>query len=173
VLAKGVFLGIKHAARILRRQGSGGSIINTASIAGLSGDAGPLVYSAAKAAVINLTRAAAVELAPDRIRVNAICPGYILTPLADGGDAERTRKAFTTAQPWPDYGRGEYIAGAALFFATDDSVFVTGEELVVDGGLTAAGPKLSQTFPRTSARNAKVSGVTKGSTGEGAVIRKL
>ena len=86
VLAKGVFLGIKHGARVMRRQGQGGSIINTASIAGLSGDAGPLVYSAAKAAVINLSQSSAVELAPDRIRVNAICPGFIATPLNDGGN---------------------------------------------------------------------------------------
>lgn len=173
VLAKGVFLGIKHAARILREQGEGGSIINTASIAGISGDAGPLVYSAAKAAVINLTRSAAVELAPDRIRVNSICPGYISTPLADGGDPERTRAAFAKAQPWPEYGRGEHIAGAALFFASDDSVFVTGEELLVDGGLTAAGPGISKTFPRASARAAKYAGITKGSTGEEPVLRKL
>ena len=173
VLAKGVFFGIKHAVPILRTQGDGGSIINTASIAGLSGDAGPLVYSAAKAAVINLSKAAAVELGPDRIRVNAICPGYILTPLADGGDPEGTRAAFATAQPWPDYGRGDYIAGAALFFASDDSVFVTGQALVVDGGLTAAGPMLSKTFPRASARAAKVSGITKGSTGEASELRRL
>ena len=80
VLAKGVFLGIKHAAIAMRAAGKGGSIINTASIAGLSGDAGPLVYSAAKAAVISLTRSSAVELAPDKIKVNAICPGFIATP---------------------------------------------------------------------------------------------
>ncbi len=173
VLAKGVFLGIKHAARILRKQGTGGSIINTASIAGLSGDGGPLVYSAAKAAVINLTMSAAVELGPDLIRVNAICPGYIATPLAEGGDPEGTRVRFAKAQPWPEFGQGDHIAGAALFFASDDSRFVTGEKLVVDGGLTASGPQISKTFPRTTARNAKVSGVTKGSTGAANELRKL
>jgi NAD(P)-dependent dehydrogenase (short-subunit alcohol dehydrogenase family) len=173
VLAKGVFLGIKHAAKILRGQNTGGSIINTASIAALSGDAGPLVYSAAKAAVINLTMSAAVELASDHIRVNAICPGFIATPLADGGDPEGTRKRFASAQPWPEFGEGEHIAGAALFFASDDSRFVTGEKLVVDGGLTAAGPDLSKKFPRTSARHAKVAGVTKGSTGAANEIRRL
>jgi NAD(P)-dependent dehydrogenase (short-subunit alcohol dehydrogenase family) len=172
VLAKGVFLGIKHAARIMRRQGDGGAIINTASIAGLSGDGGPLVYSAAKAAVINLTRSAAVELGPDRIRVNAICPGFIATPLADGGDPARTQAAFAKAQPWPDYGRGEHIAGAALFLASADAEFVTGEALLVDGGLTAAGPELSKKFARTSARNARISGVTKGSTGEAPELRR-
>lgn len=173
VLAKGVFLGMKHAARILRAQGEGGSIINTASIAALSGDGGPLVYSAAKAAVVNMTRSAAVELARDRIRVNAICPGFIATPLAEGGRPEQTRERFATAQPWPDHGTGEHIAGAALFLASEDAQFVTGEALVVDGGLTAAGPELSRKFPRTSARDARVSGITKGSTGDPPVLRDL
>lgn len=173
VLAKGVFLGIKHSAKILRAQKTGGSIINTASIAGLSGDAGPLVYSAAKAAVINLTMSAAVELAPDHIRVNAICPGFIATPLADNGKPEDTRKQFAKSQPWPEFGEGDHIAGAALFFASADSRFVTGEKLIVDGGLTAAGPDLSKKFPRTSARNARVAGVTKGSTGAANEIRRL
>jgi NAD(P)-dependent dehydrogenase (short-subunit alcohol dehydrogenase family) len=173
VLAKGVFLGIKHAARIMRPAGRGGSIINTASIAGLSGDGGPLVYSAAKAAVINLTQSAAVELAGDRIRVNAICPGFIATPLAERGDPEGTRRAFDTSQPWPEHGTSEHIAGAALFLASDDAEFVTGEKLVVDGGLTASGPELSRKFPKGSARNARVSGITRGSTGEEPVLRRL
>ena len=173
VLAKGVFLGIKHAARIMRAQAEGGSIINTASVAALSGDAGPMVYSAAKAAVVSLGKSAAVELAPDRIRVNTICPGFIATPLADGGHPEATRERFATAQPWPDHGDGDHIAGAALFFASDDSTFVTGEALIVDGGLTAAGPELSRKFPRTSGRSSKFSGVTKGSTGETPDLRRL
>ena len=173
VLAKGVFLGIKHAARAMIAQGEGGSIINTASIAGLSGDAGPLVYSAAKAAVISLTKASAVELAADKIRVNAICPGFIATPLAAGDRMEQTRERFAESQPWPEYGSGEHIAGAALFLACDDSTFVTGEHIVVDGGLTAAGPELSRRFPRSSGRNARVQGVTKGSTGEAPVITRL
>lgn len=173
VLAKGVFLGIKHAAIAMRAAGNGGSIINTASIAGLSGDAGPLVYSAAKAAVISLTRSSAVELAADKIKVNAICPGFIVTPLADGGRPEATKANFTKSQPWPDYGRGEHIAGVAMFLASDDSEFVTGEEIVVDGGLTAAGPELSRKFPKTSGRNSHVAGVTKGSTGEPPEIKRF
>ncbi len=173
VLAKGVFLGIKHAARIMKAQGHGGAIINTASIAGLSGDGGPMVYSAAKAAVISLTQSAAVELAPDHIRVNAICPGFIATPLAAAGQMEATEERFAKSQPWPEHGRGEHIAGAALFLASSDAEFVTGEALVVDGGLTAAGPELSKKFPRGSARDSKVSGVTKGSTGEAPQIRRL
>ena len=173
VLAKGVFLGIKHGARVLKAQGQGGAIINTASIAGLSGDAGPLVYSAAKAAVISLSKSAAVELAPQRIRVNAICPGFIATPLAAGGDPARIREAFARSQPWPETGSGEHIAGAALFLASDDAAFVTGEALIVDGGLTAAGPELSKKFSRVSARDAAVSGITKGSTGEPPELRRL
>ena len=180
VLAKGVFLGIKHAARIMKSAGKGGSIINTASVAGLSGDGGPLVYSAAKAAVISLSKSAAVELAPDLIRVNAICPGFIATPLSaqtppgsDGDELERTRAAFAKSQPWPTHGTGDHVAGAALFLASDDSEFVTGEAILVDGGLTAAGPELSRKFPRVSSRNARVSGVTKGSTGEPNEIRRL
>ncbi|MDQ4116833.1 MAG: SDR family oxidoreductase, partial [Actinomycetota bacterium] len=75
VLVRSVFLGIKHGARAMRLAGSGGAIVNTASVAAKSGGAGPQAYSAAKAAVLNLTRSAAEELAADRIRVNAVCPG--------------------------------------------------------------------------------------------------
>ena len=172
VLAKGVFLGIKHAAKYMQAHGIEGSIINTASIAGLSGDGGPMIYSAAKAAVISLSQSAAIELAPNKIRVNAICPGFIVTPLAAAGNPD-IETSFAGGQPWPEAGRGEDIAGAALFLASDDSRFVTGEHLVVDGGLTAAGPELSKRFPKTFARDAKVSGVTKGSTGEPPEIRRL
>ena len=172
VLAKGVFLGMKHGAKIMRRQGDGGSIINTASIAGLSGDAGPLVYSAAKAAVINLSKSAAVELAPDHIRVNAICPGYIATPLTEGKNPEAIKRSFTQSQPWPDYGRGEHIAGVALFLASDDAGFVTGESIVVDGGSTAEGPGRTRRFPQMAASNSRYSGVTKGSTGADNALRK-
>ena len=174
VLGKGVFLGIKHAARRMGRQGRGGAIINTASIAGLSGDAGPMIYSAAKAAVISLTKSAAVELAEQKIRVNAICPGFIATPLAANGEVDHgLRERFAGAQPWPEFGDGEHIAGAALFLASDDARFVTGESIIVDGGLTAAGPELSKRFPRSSARTAPVTGVTKGSTGEAPEITRL
>ena len=121
-----------------------------------------------------------VELASDLIRVNAICPGFIVTPLAaqtppgsDSDDLERTRAAFAKSQPWPTYGTGDHIAGAALFLASDDSEFVTGEAILVDGGVTAAGPELSRKFPRVSSRNGRVSGVTKGSTGEPNEIRRL
>jgi NAD(P)-dependent dehydrogenase (short-subunit alcohol dehydrogenase family) len=176
VLVRGVFLGIKHGARAMKRQGTGGSIINTASVAGLSGGAGPLCYSAAKAAVVNLTRSAAVELAPDKIRVNAICPGAILTPLVHRGSPDAVRARLTTLQPWGETGEGEHIAGAALFLASEDSRFVTGEPLVVDGGLTAAGPNLISRMRDENSANASVfasgmTGVDKGSTGQPPVIR--
>ena len=170
VLVRGVFLGIKHGAAAMQTAGGGGSIINTASVAGLSGGGGPLAYSAAKAAVVNLTRAAAVELAPDRIRVNAICPGVILTPLALGrADPAAAADRFAQLQPWPEHGTGDDIAGAALFLAGDDSRFVTGEALVVDGGLTALGPGLSRQLRIDSAHGAV--GVNRGTTGQGATVR--
>jgi NAD(P)-dependent dehydrogenase (short-subunit alcohol dehydrogenase family) len=174
VLVRGVFLGLKHGARAMKAQGDGGSIINTASVAGLSGGAGPLCYSACKAAVVNLTRAAAVELAGDKIRVNAICPGGILTPLVHRGSPDALRPRLQALQPWPEAGLGEHIAGAALFLASDDARFVTGEALVVDGGLTAAGPNLVNRLrdpDRPSALTLGVTGVDKGTTGQPPVIR--
>jgi NAD(P)-dependent dehydrogenase (short-subunit alcohol dehydrogenase family) len=177
VLLRGVFLGIKHAGRAMRRHGRGGSIINTASVAGLSGGAGPACYSACKAAVINLSRAAALELAPLRIRVNAICPGGILTPLIHRGDEASARERLAGFQPWPDHGRGDHIAGAALFLASDDAEFVTGEAIVVDGGLTAAGPSLTRRRPEPRrddiASQFDFVGLDWGSTGKPAVVRKL
>tara|TARA_R110002072_G_scaffold36301_3_gene106971 strand:+ start:6760 stop:7638 length:879 start_codon:yes stop_codon:yes gene_type:complete len=173
VMAKGVFLGIKHAARIMIERGQGGSIINTASVAALSGDGGPLVYSAAKAAVVSLTKSAAVELARHKIRVNAICPGFILTPLADGGRPEKARVAFAKAQPWPECGSGDDIAGVALFLASEDSRFVTGDHIIVDGGMTAEGPASTRNFPGASAKDAGVFGVNRGSTGQASILQQI
>jgi NAD(P)-dependent dehydrogenase (short-subunit alcohol dehydrogenase family) len=174
VLVRGVFLGIKHGARAMKRQGTGGSIINTASVAGLSGGAGPLCYSAAKAAVVNLGMSAAVELGPDRIRVNTICPGGIVTPLVHRGNPEMVRERLKSLQPWPEAGEGEHIAGAALFLASDDARFVTGETLTVDGGLTAAGPNLVSRMRQEGGNQspfASMVGVDKGTTGQPPVIR--
>ncbi len=173
VLVKGVFFGIKHAARVMRQQGQGGAIINTASTAGLSGGSGPLVYSAAKASVINLTKAAAVQLAPDRIRVNAICPGGILTGLTDQGNPEQAAKAMDTFQPWPQHGEGKHIAGAALFLASEDAGFVTGEALVVDGGLTAIGPDMWRRSGIRQEATAYKSRINRGSTGEPTTARTV
>ncbi|MFQ5699652.1 MAG: SDR family NAD(P)-dependent oxidoreductase [Myxococcota bacterium] len=175
VLTRGVFLGIKHGARAMIEQGRGGSIINTASVAGLSGGGGPLCYSAAKAAVINLGRAAALELAPHRIRVNTICPGGILTPLVHRGNPEAVEKNLESLQPWPEAGKPEHIAGAALFLASRDADFVSGEALVVDGVLTAAGPNLMRQRRESGQGGgifAGVSGVDRGTTGLEPIVRQ-
>jgi NAD(P)-dependent dehydrogenase (short-subunit alcohol dehydrogenase family) len=168
VLLRGVFLGIKHGARVMKEQGEGGSIINTASVAGLSGGAGPQAYSAAKAGVINLSMSTAVELAKDKIRVNAICPGGIATPLVSGGnDPKMLETYFETVQPLPIAGKPEHIAAAALFLASDESAFVTGQALVVDGGLEANGPGLFQKQQVFG----DVTGVSRGTTGEEPIYR--
>ena len=172
VLVRGVFLGLKHGARQMLAQGGGGSMINTASIAGLSGGAGPLAYSAAKAAVINLTRAAAVELAPQRIRVNAICPGPILTPLMHGGRPEQVTAIMNDYIPWPEIGQPDDIAGAALFFASDDSNFVTGDAMLVDGGVVAGGPGIFGRNSGFAVTRPGFVGANRGTTGEGPLVRQ-
>lgn len=170
VLVRGVFLGTKHGARAMIDGGAGGAIVNTASVAGLSGGAGPQAYSAAKAAVINLTRATAIELGRHRIRVNAICPGAILTPLLGTSQGPGLIERLDRLQPWPEHGVGDDIAGAALFLASDDARFVTGEALVVDGGLTASGPSLVARLAIDPAQVGLV-GVNRGTTGQRATVR--
>ena len=172
VLVRAVFFGIKHGARVMKAQGRGGSIINTASVAGLSGGDGPQAYSASKAAVINLTRATAVELAPDKIRVNAICPGGILTPLLHRGSPGIIEPVLQQMQPWPDAGQPDHIAGAALFLASEDARFVTGEALVVDGGLTAAGGNALRVLGQGQVFMQSV-GVDRGTTGLESMVKPV
>lgn len=145
VLLRGVFLGVKHAAPILAAQGSG-TIINTASVAGLRAGYAPHVYSVAKAAVIQLTRTVAMELGEKGVRVNCICPGGIATPLLANGFAgegmdeasamELVKQTIAMFQPLQRAGLPEDIASAALWLASEESSFVNGHALVVDGGLT-------------------------------------
>jgi NAD(P)-dependent dehydrogenase (short-subunit alcohol dehydrogenase family) len=141
VLVRGVFLGIKHAAPLLRRQG--GSIVSTASVAGLIGGYSPHAYAAAKAAVIQLTKSVALEMAEDRVRVNCICPGFIATPLAlnavgkPGSLLESRKPQMAQEQPIERPGEPSDIAEMALFLASDRSTFVTGQAFVVDGGFSA------------------------------------
>lgn len=143
LLLRSVFLGIKHAGNAMKRQGCGGSIINTSSTAGINAGSGPAAYSAAKAGVINLTQSAAVELAPARIRVNNIAPGGIFTPLIRGAKTEQEMFAFMKGRlPWPTVGQPEDIANAALYLASDESIFCTGTTMLIDGGLLAWGPGL-------------------------------
>jgi NAD(P)-dependent dehydrogenase (short-subunit alcohol dehydrogenase family) len=166
VLVRSVFLGIKHAARLMQVQERPGSIVNTASIAGLGGGAGPQAYSAAKAAVLNLTKTTAVELAPHRIRVNAVNPGAVKTPIVAGAPIETLPGA---AQPWPDLGQPEQIASVIHFLAGDEAGFITGESITVDGGTIAAGPRLRSL---TDAGSKGLVGVNRGTTGQQAVVRR-
>jgi len=138
VLTRGVFLGIKHSVAEMRKVG-GGSIISTASVAGLAGGYGPHAYSAAKAGVVNLTRSAALEIAKDKIRVNCICPGGINTPIFNflTSDREVTGQLLGPLHPLRRAGMPEDIANMALFLASDESEWITGVAMVVDGGLTA------------------------------------
>ncbi len=141
VLLRGVFLGMKHAIPEMRKAG-GGSIISTASVAGLRGFPGLHAYCAAKAAVVNLTRSAAIELGPDRIRVNCICPGGINTPLIYNnlpGGYEAGQQLLAAMQPIPRAGSPDDIANMALFLASDEGEWVSGQAMVVDGALTAGG----------------------------------
>jgi NAD(P)-dependent dehydrogenase (short-subunit alcohol dehydrogenase family) len=142
VLLRSVFLGMKHAARVMKPRHSG-VILSTTSIGGLHGGLGPHAYGAAKGAVVALTRNVAAELGAWSIRVNAIAPGKILTPMNAAGvvgdpDAmEEAREAFRTRTPLRGrIGEADDIAHAALWLASDDAGFVSGHVLVVDGGLT-------------------------------------
>ncbi len=171
VLVRGVYLGVKHAARAMTAAGQGGAIVNLGSIAGLGGGGGAQAYSAAKAAVINLTKLVAVELAPQRIRVNAVCPGVIQTPMLGQSD-EAVLGHLSDAQPWPELGRPRDVAEAIAFLVGEESRFVTGTELVVDGGLTAAGPRIESLLGDPVKRG--LVGVNRGTSGEKSQLhRKL
>jgi len=149
ILLRAVFAGMKYAVPEMRKVG-GGSIISTASVAGLRGGAGPHAYSAAKAAVINLTRSVALEVGKDRIRVNCICPGGINTPLINGrvpGGEAVAAQFLAQIQAIPRAGRPDDIANMALFLASDESEWVTGTAMVVDGGLTAGGALFGRDRP--------------------------
>lgn len=145
LLVRAPALALRHAVPLMLVRG-GGSVINTASIAGLQAGWGPLAYSSAKAAVIHLSRCAAAELSPQGIRVNAICPGLIATSIfgaalgmpraAADQMAARVAENAASAQPIRKPGLPQDIAAAALFLASDDSAFVTGTHIVVDGGIT-------------------------------------
>ncbi|MGT2431059.1 SDR family NAD(P)-dependent oxidoreductase [Cupriavidus basilensis] len=132
----GVFLSNKLAIAQMRKQGSGGAIVNMASVLGHVGMTGAASYNAAKGGVVNLTRSLGVAYAKHGIRVNAVCPGFVETPLIDRATGElRTR--LVAAHPIGRLGQAAEVAKAVLFLASDDASFVVGTSLLVDGGYCA------------------------------------
>ncbi len=148
VLLRGTFLGIKHAGAIMKQQKSG-AIVNTSSVAGIAGGYSNHVYSAAKAGVISLTRTSALEFGESGVRVNCLCPGSIPTPIFVRGiplsedevrQAVNTVGAFMGHNPLARPGTPEEVANVALWLCSSDSSYVTGQAIVVDGGLTSGVP---------------------------------
>ena len=137
----GVYFGMKYGIAAMLDQGSG-VVLNMASIVGLVAFGKNPPYSASKAAVIQLTRAAAIEYADRRIRVNALCPTVVQTPLLENfirssSDPEDRRQRIENLNPMPGMPTPEDIAAAALFLASDEAAFITGVALPIDGGYTA------------------------------------
>ena len=149
----GPFLAIKLAAPVMKERG-GGSIICTASVAGLRSGAGGPAYSASKAGVIRLVQVAATQLSGANIRVNAICPGLIETGMTKGlydmARAAGKEDQIGHLNPMKRGGVPDEIARAALFLASDESSYVNGHALVVDGGLSSSHPFHRQQYGRTS-----------------------
>lgn len=134
----GTFLGLKHATPLLRTSTSGASVVNISSIYGVIGSSGAIAYQATKAAIRGISRGAAIELAPDGIRVNTVMPGFIESPmtkvvLEEQGDAHPD----IVNTPLKRAGQPEEVATMVLYLASDEARFVTGGEFAVDGGLTA------------------------------------
>ena len=127
-------------------------------------------YSATKAAVISLTQTTAVELAPHRVRVNAVCPGAVYTELLHRGRPELTDRWREQIQPWPERGQAEMIADVAMWLASDAARFVTGEAVTADGGLMAATPRLmDHDLPHMQ----RMVGIAYGNTGREPEVRRL
>lgn len=149
----GPFLAVKHAAPLIKKRG-GGSIIATASVAGLRSGAGGPAYSASKAGVISLVKTAAQQLTGSNVRVNAICPGLIETGMTEfvyeRARAKGQEGRLGHLNPLKRGGVPGEIAAAALFLASDESSYVNGHALVVDGGLSSSHPFNSQTYGRTA-----------------------
>jgi len=164
-----VFLSMKYVAPVMKKQGSG-SIINNASVAGIRVGFGPTIYSAAKAAVIQLTKCVAMELAPFGVRVNSISPGGIATPIfgkamgLDPADADRSVDALISylkeRLPMQRSGLPDDIAYGALYLASEEGSFVTGHDLVIDTGITAG-----RTVQEQAMLNEKLAEVVLGAAG--------
>lgn len=134
---RGVFLCMKHEIPLILKQG-GGAIVNTSSGAGIIGIKGSPAYTAAKHGVIGLTKAAALDYAAQNIRVNAVCPGYIDTPMMGRftGDTTEGRAKVIAEEPVGRMGKPEEIAAAVIWLCSDAAAFMIGHALVMDGGQT-------------------------------------
>jgi len=143
-----VFLGTKYAVRAMRQGGRGGSIVNVSSVSGLVGSPSTAAYAASKGGVRGLSKAVAVECAPDGIRVNGVFPGGVRTPIWENADwwdgfveqvgsEKEAWKKLEAASPLGRMAEPEEIAEAILYLASDAARYVTGTELVIDGGYTA------------------------------------
>lgn len=134
----GVFLCTRHAVPAMRANG-GGAIVNVASVMGLVAPRGAVSYAASKAAVINMTRATAIDHAADGIRINVVCPGHLESAIRIGGTEARMRdnRELVARYPIGRLGRARDVACAIAFLASDDAAFITGTTLVVDGGFSA------------------------------------
>lgn len=135
----GLFVALRETARTMIADGTDGRIVNLASVAGLRGSVGRAAYGPSKAAVINLTQTAAVELAHRGIHVNAVAPGPIETDMVRRMHRPETREAWLRQVPQHRYGEPDDVAAAVVWLLSDEARFVTGHVLVVDGGFAAAG----------------------------------
>jgi NAD(P)-dependent dehydrogenase (short-subunit alcohol dehydrogenase family) len=133
----GTFYMAQAAIRHLLDAGRGGAIVNIASIHGQVGFPGHAAYTASKGAVVNLTRSLGVEFASRGIRVNAVCPGFVLTPMIEAGVTDELMPQIVALHPIGRIARAEEIAGPVLFLASDDASFMAGTCVSVDGGYTA------------------------------------
>ncbi len=142
---KGVFLGLRHVLPVMLKQGSG-TVVNTASVAGLFGGPGMPAYVASKHGVLGLTKVASSDVAPHGIRVNAVCPGPVETRMMrsleaqrNPGDPEGVHKAYSATMPTGRYTLPEEVAGVVLYLSSDISGNVTGTHIVIDGGRSGSG----------------------------------
>jgi NAD(P)-dependent dehydrogenase (short-subunit alcohol dehydrogenase family) len=135
---RGVFLCMKHEIPLMLRQG-GGAIVNTSSGAGVKGFAGQAAYCAAKYGIVGLSKAAALDYAKSNIRINAVCPGIIETPMMDrfSGGTPEGRARVIAQEPIGRMGKPEEIAAAVIWLCSDAAAFVVGHAMVIDGGQTA------------------------------------